>query len=366
MLVGIFSPVINWCGGAEWVAVNIINVLKQQGHQVIVLSDRSLNQNKFEYVFGRKVTVDQEIIFPLRFFSGADYHNIYTDALRSLVLKSKCSVLIDTFSNALLPGMNVSYIHHPLLRRVEMGLSNTKNKIYFLPYQCYLRSHEEDNRKKLIFANSKFTAAAVKAETGTEPYVLYPPVASNIGLKATDFVNQRDNNVTTVARIYNGKNLEIIPYIARLTRNEIFFTIVGLLDSEEFLASLQKLIKRLDVAKRVKILTNVKREQLQKILLNSKVYLHSAKNEHFGVSIVEAMSLGCMPVVHDSGGPTEFVPSRFRFKIVEEAAKKVEEAIDNWSPKQAREISQRTDRFNEKNFAKQFIDAFDSHFLEID
>ena len=66
MIVGVFSPNINWCGGAEWVAVNIINVLKENGHQVVVLTDNPLNQSRFQSVFNRKVSVDQQIIFPLR------------------------------------------------------------------------------------------------------------------------------------------------------------------------------------------------------------------------------------------------------------------------------------------------------------
>ena len=85
MIVGVFSPVINWCGGAEWVAINIITALKESGHQVITLSDKPLNQKKFKHVFNRKIPVDQQLIFPFRFFSSSDYHNIYTDAIRSLM-----------------------------------------------------------------------------------------------------------------------------------------------------------------------------------------------------------------------------------------------------------------------------------------
>ena len=133
MIIGVFSPVINWCGGAEWVAIDLITALKEQGHQVIVLSDEPLNQSKFEHVFGRKLLVDQQLIFPFRFFSSAtNYHNIYTDALRCLMLKTKCQVVIDTYSNAILPGAEISYIHHPLLRRVEAALPIIRNKAFFL------------------------------------------------------------------------------------------------------------------------------------------------------------------------------------------------------------------------------------------
>ena len=86
------------------------------------------------------------------------------------------------------------------------------------------------------------------------------------------------------------------------------------------------------------------------------------KREHFGIAIVEAMSLGCIPVVHDSGGPREFVPQRFRFDSIETAASKVEKAIDYWSPQQAKNISKIGERFSENNFSKNLIKIFDSHF----
>lgn len=363
MITGIFSPVINWCGGAEWVAVNIINTLKDHGHQVVILTNKSLNQNRFEDVFKREVYVDQQIVFPLSFFRPTDYHNVYTDAIRSLVLKSKCEVLIDTYSNAVLPGMDVAYIHYPLLKRVESELPIRRNKIYYFPYRKFLHFSRKDISGKLIFANSKFTANAVRHEFGVNPRILYPPISGDIlNCDITNLNQQRNNTVTTVARISKEKNLQVIPYIAELTSKEVSFTIVGLLDSIDVLNSLLRLVKKLKVSKRVKILTNVKRDCLRGTLLNSKVYLHPVINEHFGVSIVEAMSSGCLPVVHDSGGPREFVPQDLRYRNMEEAAEKVEKAMDRWSPKEAARVSRIADGFSENSFSKQFIDAFNSYF----
>jgi len=368
LIVGVFSPLINWCGGAEWVAINIIKALKEHGHQVIILADKPLNQNRFANVFNRKVSVDQQIVFPLAFFPPIDYHNIYIDIIRSLMLKFKCEVLIDTYSNAILPGMDVSYVHYPLLKRVESELPHARsNKIYFYPYKSFLNFRRGEIINKLILANSKFTAEAVKAEFGVDPHILYPPVSSDfLNHDETDFNGQRDNTVTTIARISEGKNLKIIPYIAKSTSEEVSFTIAGHLDSKEALNSLLRLINELKVHEKVKILTNVKRDRLRGILSNSKVYLHPTVNEHFGISIVEAMSSGCIPVVHDSGGVTEFVPRNLRYKSIEEASEKVEKAIDDWSPIQARKVSNYADRFSENNFSKQFIDVFNSHFYEED
>ena len=174
MIVGVFSPVLNWCGGAEWVTLNIINALKEQGHQVIILSDKPLNKNKIDHVFNKKVNVDRQMVFPLRFFSPTDFHNLYIDALRMSMLKSKCEILLDAYSNAMLPVADVSYVHHPMLKMIQIGLSNKRSKLYFLPYENFLKSHKEVISKKLIFANSKFTAEVIRSQVGNDPYVLYP------------------------------------------------------------------------------------------------------------------------------------------------------------------------------------------------
>jgi glycosyltransferase involved in cell wall biosynthesis len=54
-------------------------------------------------------------------------------------------------------------------------------------------------------------------------------------------------------------------------------------------------------------------------------YVHCAENEHFGITIVEAMAAGCVPVVHDSGGPREIVTVDvgFRWRDLAVAAQQI-------------------------------------------
>ena len=314
-------------------------------------------------MFDRNVLADQQIVLPLRFFSPANYHNIYTDIIRALILKSKCEILIDTFSNAVLPGTQVSYIHYPLLRRVSYELPDWKNKIYFYPYKNFLNFHRNKLTKKVVLANSEFTAEAVRAETGIESHVLYPSVSNKILNNNMDnFNTQRHNNVVTVARISTGKNLDLIPQIAKLTRRDISFEIAGLLYDKKVLDSLLRLIEKIGVSDRVKIITNVNRKKLRQMLFNSKVYLHPKVNEHFGISIVEGMAAGCIPVVHNSGGPREFVQQNQRFDTIEEAATIVEKEVDTWSPNVAKRVTKDAEQFGESNFSSQFIDIINIHF----
>ena len=41
------------------------------------------------------------------------------------------------------------------------------------------------------------------------------------------------------------------------------------------------------------------------IFSRSKVAIHTMKDEHFGISVVEMMSAGLITVAHDSAGPKE-------------------------------------------------------------
>ncbi|HPC27230.1 MAG TPA: glycosyltransferase, partial [Candidatus Methanomethylicus sp.] len=55
------------------------------------------------------------------------------------------------------------------------------------------------------------------------------------------------------------------------------------------------------------LMPDVPDADLEILLAKSRFFLHAMRNEDFGIAIVEAMSCGCIPVVHRSGGPKEIV-----------------------------------------------------------
>jgi len=66
---------------------------------------------------------------------------------------------------------------------------------------------------------------------------------------------------------------------------------------------LKQLIKKLKLDKNVEIQTNITFEKLKKLLGRAHVGLHTMKNEHFGIGIVEFQAAGVTVVAHNSGGP---------------------------------------------------------------
>jgi glycosyltransferase involved in cell wall biosynthesis len=362
--VGIFHPSLNVCGGAEFVAIELIKILKEENYNIVVLTDDKIDKTKIKKIFDVNLTFDQNIRFPFAFFPSTDLHNLYSDILRCQLLRSKCDFVIDSFSNALLPGAGMSYIHFPFLGRVE---DNLRSKLFFSPYSVHSanrksRSKNLHNTKRIVMANSKYTANAIKGFHNISADVLYPPISSSV-FNNDGVISQSNRNdwVVTVARISKRKMLEKIPQIAKLTSEQIKFFIVGLLESEKALDLIFDTIKESGVSARVKVLVNLPKKDLNELLHKSKVYLHPAEGEHFGISIAEAMACGCTPVVHDSGGPREFVSKNLRYLTIEDAAKKTEKAVFEWNPSHSSQMVNDARNFSDEQFSKKFLKIFESH-----
>jgi glycosyltransferase involved in cell wall biosynthesis len=359
LIVGLLGSSLNIPGGAEFVSLNIIRALKEYGCEVVFLSNEKMKPERIKRYYGKTVNVDEEIVFP-EFFHPYDKYGIYITILETSILRLKCDIIIDNLSSTILPSADISYIHFPSFApKTLMSQVPFIGRLYFLPYFSLLEKVARDIRKtptkKILFANSEFTAQAIEKELGVRAEVLYPPVSTIYKKGEQDFNRNRRDIVVTISRFSEGKNLEIIPKIAEATNENIQFLIAGGFQSERVVQSIARLTKDLNLTRRVKMLPNVPKTELVEALLNSKVYLHTKESEHFGISTVEAMSAGCTPVVHNSGGSKEFVPSQLRYESIQEAAEIIETAIHDWSPECAKEMISIADGFNEEKFVENFL-----------
>lgn len=353
MRIGFFIPTMNWVGGAEWVTVNMINSLKEKGYDIVVYSAEKINVNQILEVYGRKISFNKEVHFYPYIFNPQDWQSIYSNILRSRLFKFKCDILIDTFSNKPWPWVDVIYFQ---AGTYVSSFPNGLKSLYFLPFKTASLELNKglNNQNKKAAACSQFVANQIKNAIGLNVEVLHPPVSDFF--KVSDVHPElRRNIVVTVSRLVKDKRLDIIPQIAKLTSDNLFFVIAGYCRSYEALISMRKRILELGVERKILLIPNVTRERLRELLQKSKVYLHTAEKEAFGISIIEAMSSGCVPIVPDSGGPTEFVPRRLRYTTVEEAASLVESAMLDWSPQKSEEFVQVTENFSIETFSKKFL-----------
>jgi len=371
--IGVFHPPIHpkYFGGSVAVTVPIVNELAENGYEVVLFVKDSIDQKKISEMMGERISpLVKTILKPAR-LEPRSLLDLYECAFKLLSLKMKCDLVIDTYSNYVFPWTNICYIHFPYINtsRFKQRFPYLKKRKGFiadiinLPHVFYEKNFERYD-EKLLLANSRFTSEAIKESLKVTAKVLYPPVSTLFF--QNDFItskgDQRENLVVTIGRITEDKKMETIPQIANLLHEEnIKFIIIGFAYDESALRKINTEIKRLNLNEKVIILTDASKEEIKKILERAKVYLHPPVIEHFGISIAEAMALGCIPVVYNIGGVKEFVPEEFRYENLHDAAEKVEKAIDRWSLKQARRMNSITQRFAEPNFRKNFIKIFSEY-----
>ena len=129
----------------------------------------------------------------------------------------------------------------------------------------------------------------------------------------------------------------ILEVAEKLKNKPIRFIIVGASSgrvSRKYYEKLER-IRRAKKLKNVELLRDLDFSKLLALYGKAKVYLHAMRYEHFGISIVEAMAAGLVPVVHRSSGPWEDILKAqqgrygFSYLTIEEAAQTIEDLIEN-------------------------------------
>lgn len=353
MKFGLLSSSLNVPGGAEYVAINIIEALKENNHEIVFLSTEKIEDEKIRYYWNKKIQVDQTICIP-DIFKPYDRYGIYVRAFKNNILKKKSELVIDNYSSTLLPWNDIIYIHYPYGISRNYSELGAFTKAYFYPYKKMLEKSIKNIDKKLIIANSEYTSKAIKNTYGVDSKIIYPPVSTIY--KENSAINyERTNNVVTVSRFSSGKNLDIIPQIAKNVDKATTFSLLGGYGDKETIDNLNNLIDKFDLRDRVKLIVNPSREEIVNALKGSKIYLHTMKGEHFGISIIEGMSAGCIPVVPNSGGPTEFVDEELRYDELGRASEIINEKIDKWSQNYVNKNIKVANNYDDKEFKTNFI-----------
>ncbi len=360
---------LNSPGGESTVAIETIECLYELGYEVELLTVQPPDLDSIGKSYGKKIHISRiKSLLPFKLNYFGVYQRLLT-MLSSMDFKNS-DVVINTHGDALPYRISgnvpyLLYLHFPTFLMNSTGIygSNKYRKsffwrAYFKPYSMIAQSlaMRATTRSNLVLTNSRFSKEAIiQAFADVQPYVLYPPVdIDRFSPAYSKSINSRELKVLVVSRFSPEKIIENAIKIAHLLGGRIKFQILGSLApaNRPYFKSLQQIIENYGLSKTVTLTPNASNEELIDSMSKSMIYLHTMIGEHFGVSIVEAMAAGLLPIVPAYGGCSEIVPTDHQYRTVEEAAdyiaKNAKYAGDE-KRLQMREISR---QFSPNNFRK--------------
>lgn len=299
MKVALYSPYLDTLGGGEKYMMTAAEVLSQ-GSEVDVLLDKHLFglgadylKQKLSQRFSLNLEKTKFIKGPLGAGSNILQRSLFLRKYDLLFYLTDGSIFYPTAKK------NILHIQSPL----SGGVSSIKRKIKL-------------NGWDLIIYNSKFTEENSKENWPVKSEIIYPPVDIT-KIKSL----KKEKYILSVGRFFGylkDKKHEILikAFKELFETGEINGWSLHLVGSAgegdiDYLKQLQILAEELPV----KFYPNLEYNKLLSLYGESSIYWHAAgygeddptKMEHFGISTVEAMSAGCVPVVINKGGQTEII-----------------------------------------------------------
>jgi glycosyltransferase involved in cell wall biosynthesis len=314
MEIIIASPSINLLGGAQRACLHAINALRKTNCKLVLATIDKTNWALVEAIFGEISKPDEELYLfsrmpemPRAALKYAFVTFFYALQLFRITIKNKTSLLINMGGEIADNLGGIVYVNAIPLRLTHLfpGVIQPKPaikwKIYSRVYSLFLRCL--GGATDTVVANSKFTQNIIEKYLGKRALVINPPVASNTRASRVNWKN-RENRVVTISRFRSAKGLEIIPEIASYVK-DCEFVLIGIADNESgrCLNELFEEVERLRVKNHVHIFKNKQYGFTLAALSTAKVFLHTQRTEAFGMSIVESMAAGCVPIVPRTGGP---------------------------------------------------------------
>lgn len=367
---------LNIPGGAERLCLAVIEALKRKRHEVTLITVEKTDWNLVQRNFGNVTRPNNEDYLTgfrfSKFLSNIPIASSYFAAyvLQLLLNKSRrrYDLLINTFGDAVNSVSDITYIHFPLRAAVVFSQipAFTSKQMWSAAAPLYdmAMSFLDRISPGELLTNSKFMQEIIKNVLHRKSLVVYPPVDVET-FSSRCFKSRKNGRIVATISSYTPKrHLEQIPLIAKHTKSAKFM-VMGKADEYSLptLRKLQTLAKTLHVEDRVKLLTNVPIDKFLEILSRAKVYLHVMPYDHFGISVVEAMASGCVPVVHRSGGPwLDILDGRqgeygFSYVAAEEAASFIGALVtdENLRSKMASRDLYRAKKFDRSVFMKKVV-----------
>lgn len=251
-----------------------------------------------------------------------------------------------------------------------------RNILHFqMPFPRTTYSAVKLLRYQAIVCNSQFTKRMLDPRVGKRSTVIYPavsPVQAGRGKK--------ENLILSVGRFtgfHTAKKQHVLIQAfaqglkdKKLNGWKLILAGALLSSDQDYLDKLIEMAKGLPIT----IEANISHTRLVDYYLKSKIYWHGSGYgetdprwmEHFGITTVEAMSAGAVPVVYDGGGQPEIVKdgeNGFLWRTTRELLEKTDGIITNKNL--AETLRKNAIRTSKQFSVSRFCGAFDRLLYEI-
>ena len=255
---------------------------------------------------------------------------------------------------------NVAVVHFPKEKLLTIPINKK------LPW-CKVLAKKQDNNfvnnTDLFIPNSNFTSYWLTQKwqiTDNKKCVLYPPVTP---VSAT--AEKKRNQIFVCSRIEATKKIDLLLKAfesSDFLKQNCTLVVAGSVkgESEEYIENIQK------ISPSVKFYFEPSREEIEKLYAESEIFWHAKgineENplyfEHFGITTVEAMNAGCVPIVINKGGQKEIVNDTcgFKWNTTEELVSLTENLVKNHDKiaELSRNAVLRSELYTKHSFEKQF------------
>ncbi len=355
---------LNPCGGGERVALHTVKALLEAGHEVVLGVCEKTDWSRVFKISGVELPKVPKEIYIVREVRAFGIYQRLLTALHALKLRGDVDVVINTHGDALpFVTADVTYVHYPVYTLLNVAETAEEQKyyrslfwrLYFEPYRKIQEKFASKSfHSTVVIANSNFTRAVIRRFVGTDALVIHPPVEVGEYLRAGDY--EKEDAVAVVGRFTPEKRQDLVPFIAKHLKDVKFYLIGTVTPSTRpYFEKIRSLVRKFEL-NNVVLYPNAPHDLKLKVLARSKVYLHLMKGEHFGISVVEGMAAGCVPVVHMSGGTWTDIVERGRYGVgyreldPTEIAEAVEKALDMWSERSVESIVKKALEFSDDKF----------------
>jgi len=348
MNIGIVHGFVGGGGGIEKTLRTIIELFVERNHHVTLytFSKPSIN---FE-----GISVKSTLPFSLPLFGLYQRYlekNLIKQASNDdIIIQSSGGLSLSTDTTKQV----VVYCHNDFQNELKKNMTKYQGiwSVYYKPYSKLSKNFNTmiQNKNVHLIANSRFTHSAIKERYNKDSTIIYPPVDLS---EFSNLVKEKEKQVITISRFSKEKNLNFaLEVMKEIDTNYLLIGNTKTKTNELYFNQLESICNNKKSKAKVDLLKNIPRQKVIQHLTNSKIYFHSSP-ETFGISVVEAVAAGCIPIVPDESAHKETIPFdklRYTPDDMEDARHKIVLALSGEFDNMLNSLKESLIQFNKNTF----------------